>query len=329
MPLYYDSLLGEQSMPGKIPIIYSEQYDIGLAGIEKLHPFDTRKYGKVYNSLTEKLGIDANRIYTPEMATEEELLSVHTQRYLSSLKYSFSIAIIAEFPILALVPNSLLQKHVLTPMKYATRGTMMGVELALEHGWAINLSGGYHHAKADSGGGFCYFADIPIALYRLFEKRPELSVLIVDLDAHQGNGNETVFKDDPRVRIFDIYNKLIFPGDEEAKKYIAYNLPLPAFTGDEVYLRLLENELPKAIAHSKPDLIVYIAGTDVLKGDLLGWMSVSEEGIIKRDATVFRNALEKKIPILMLLGGGYTKRSASVISRSIENILMMEHKGCR
>ncbi len=96
-----------------------------------------------------------------------------------------------------------------------------------------------------------------------------------------------------------------------------------------MYLRLLENELPKAIAHSKPDLIVYIAGTDVLKGDLLGWMSISEEGIIKRDATVFRNALEKKIPILMLLGGGYTKRSASVISRSIENILMMEHKGCR
>lgn len=324
-------LYGEQSMPEKIPIIYSEHYDIALAGIEKLHPFDTKKHGKVYRYLREKTGIEKERFYTPEMVTEEELLSVHTSRYLSSLKWSFNVAVIAELPVLALLPNFLLQKHVLEPMKYATKGTMLGVELALKYGWAINLSGGYHHAKEDSGGGFCYFADIPIALYGLFEKNPELSVLIVDLDVHQGNGNEMIFKDDKRIHIFDIYNEDIYPNDEEAKKHIEFNHPVHAFTRDEAYLQILQNELPKAIEHSKPDLIIFIAGTDVLDGDPLGWMSISEEGIIKRDGIVFQNATENKIPILMLLGGGYTKRSAAVISASIENILniMTEQKGKR
>lgn len=308
-------------MSKKLPIIYSKHYDIGLAGIERLHPFDTRKHSKVHRYLTEKLGIGAARFHTPEMASDEELLSVHTRRYLASLRHSYNVAFIAELPVLALVPNFLLQRYVLDPMRYATKGTMLGVELALQEGWAINLSGGYHHAKADSGGGFCYFADIPIALHALFEKRPELSVLIVDLDAHQGNGNEVFFKDDPRVRIFDIYNEAIYPHDEEAKRHIAFDHPVPAFTEDEAYLRLLEKELPRAIAQARPGLILFIAGTDVLQGDLLGWMRISEAGVIKRDATVFRNALQNKVPILMLLGGGYTKRSAPVIAGSVENIL--------
>lgn len=312
---------GEQRMPEKIPIIFSKKYDIGLMGIEKLHPFDTKKYGKVFRYLTEKAGIEKDRFYAPEMVSQEELLSIHTKRYLASLKHSSNIAGIAELPILFFVPNFLLQKYLLEPMKYATKGTMIGVDIALEYGWAINLSGGYHHAKADSGGGFCYFADIPIALHYLFEKKPDLSVLIVDLDVHQGNGNEAIFKDDPRIHIFDLYNQQIYPRDEEAKKYIEFDHPVPAFTYDEAYLHILKSELPKAIEVSKPDLIVYIAGVDILEGDPLGAMSVSEEGIVKRDEIVFQNATENKIPILMLLGGGYTKKSAAIISRSIENIV--------
>jgi histone deacetylase 11 len=253
-------------MQKKIPIVYSKHYDIGLAGMERLHPFDTRKHGKVYRYLRDTLGIGEDAFYVPTMASEAELLSVHTPRYLDSLKRSYNVAFIAELPLLAFVPNALLQKRVLDPMRYATKGTILGAELALEYGWAVNLSGGYHHAKADSGGGFCFFADVPIALYALFEKRPELSVLIVDLDAHQGNGNETIFKDDPRVRIFDVYNEAIYPQDDAAKRYIAFDYPVPVSTGDEAYLGLLEKELFEAIESFKPGLIVFIAGTDVLEG---------------------------------------------------------------
>jgi len=90
---------------------------------------------------------------------------------------------------------------------------------------------------------------------------------------------------------------------------------------DEKYLKIVNEVVPKAINETKPDLIIYNAGSDILKKDLLGLLAVSEEGVIKRDEIVFRNAMERKIPILMVLSGGYTYQSADVISRSIENIL--------
>ncbi len=222
----------------------------------------------------------------------------------------------------AIVPNPILQKNVLVPKKYATGGTILGCELALEHGWAINLSGGYHHAKADSGGGFCFFADVPIAVKKLWEKRPDLPVMIIDLDAHQGNGNAAIFKDDKRVSIFDVFNGHIYPGDYEAAQYVEYNHPVKMYIGDGEYLGLLKMELPAAIDESAPKLVIYNAGTDVLKGDMLGGMSITADGIIARDELVFKCALERKIPILMLLSGGYTRKSAKIIGRSIENILI-------
>src|SRR3989338_4264328 len=171
----------------KLPIVYSKHYDISLFGLEKFHPFDTQKYGKVYRYLVNKVGINKNRFYTPEIVSEEDLLSVHTPEYLYSLKESKNVARIAELGILAKIPNIILQHKLLKPMRYATGGTILGCDLALEHGWAINLSGGYHHAKADSGGGFCFFADVPIAVYKLLKNNPNLSIMIIDLDAHQGN----------------------------------------------------------------------------------------------------------------------------------------------
>ena len=112
---------------------------------------------------------------------------------------SANIALIAEVMMAALLPNGILQKHLLEPIRYATGGTILGCGLAIERGWAINLSGGYHHAKADSGGGFCFFADVPIAVRKMWDDHPDRKVLIVDLDAHQGNGNASIFRDEPRV----------------------------------------------------------------------------------------------------------------------------------
>ena len=123
------------------------------------------------------------------------------------------------------------------------------------------------------------------------------------------------------ISIFDVYNDEVYPDDIEAKKYIDYDFPVLNYTGDSVYLNLLEEMLPPAIKRSKPDFIIYNAGNDVFKGDLLGKMSLSKEGIIKRDEMVFQYAREKKIPVLMLLSGGYSKKSAEISSESIANIL--------
>jgi histone deacetylase 11 len=306
----------------RLPIIYSPRYDIRVLGIEKLHPFDSEKYGKVYRYLVEKVGIDEGAFYRPDPVSEETLLTVHSAEYLKTLNKSINIALIAEVMMAAIVPNPILQKHLLLPKKYATGGTMLGCELAFKHGWAINLSGGYHHAKADSGGGFCYFADVPISVKKLWNEKSDLKVMIVDLDAHQGNGNAEIFWDDPRVTIFDVFNGYIYPGDYEAARFVTYNHPVKMFIGDGEYLGLLKRELPSAIEESNPDLIVYNAGTDVLKGDMLGGMCITAEGIINRDGFVFSQAIKRDIPILMLLSGGYTRRSAKIIGKSIENILI-------
>ena len=144
----------------------------------------TAKYGKIYNYLKSKLGIGADHFSQPSLLTEAELLKIHSKQYLDSLHSSLVIAEIAELAMLAVIPAAVLQEKILKPMKYATGGTVLGLDLARQYGWAINLSGGYHHAKADRGSGFCFFADIPLAIILLREHDPGMRVLIIDLDAH-------------------------------------------------------------------------------------------------------------------------------------------------
>jgi len=304
----------------QLPIIFSPHYDISLYGLENLHPFDTAKYGKVYAYLKDELGIAQERFIHPSPVTEEELLKVHSKQYLDSLGSSQVIAGIAELGMLAALPAALLQEKILLPMKYATGGTVLGVSLARQYGWAINLSGGYHHAKADRGSGFCFYADIPIAVTLFLAEDPGARILIIDLDAHQGNGHEAFFKDRPGIFIFDVYNKDIFPGDTEAGKFIDFAYPVPSGIGDQAYLALLKEALPKALETSRPDLIIYNAGTDIYEDDPLGAMKISEAGIMRRDEIVFKSALELEIPILMLLSGGYSPLSADIIAHSVENL---------
>jgi histone deacetylase 11 len=80
----------------RLPIIYSPRYDIRVLGIEKLHPFDSEKYGKIFRYLVNAVGIDEEAFYAPDPVSEETLLTVHSVEYLNSLKKSVNIALIAE-----------------------------------------------------------------------------------------------------------------------------------------------------------------------------------------------------------------------------------------
>ena len=307
----------------KLPLVYHQNYNIGFFGLENLHPFDSKKYGKIYKYLIDKVGIDKNQFHKPEEVTDEQLKKVHSQAYLKTLHDSASktFAQISEVPLLRFLPNFIIRKKALKPMRLATGGTIKATELALKHGWAINLSGGYHHAKKDEGGGFSAYADIPLAAHNVFEKNPKAKIMIVDLDTHQGNGNEAILGPDERVAIFDVYSAAIYPQDHDVKKYIKFNYPVHGGIQDNEYLEIIRKNLPRAIDIVKPDLIIYNAGTDIFEKDPLGNMDISEDGIKQRDEFVFNQALSQKIPIVMLLSGGYTKESAGIISRSIENLI--------
>ncbi len=309
----------------QLPIVFHKNYDISFLGIENLHPFDTKKYGKIAKYLQDNCNVS---FFEPSKITDEELLDIHSQSYLESLKNSRTVAAISEVIPLMFLPNFFLQRFFLNSIRYATEGTVLGAKLALEHGWAINLGGGYHHAKPDHGGGFCFFADIPLAIKTLRKEHPQLKVLVIDLDAHQGNGIEVALKDDQLSSILDVYVRDNYPHDIFARKHITFDYPIKPGMKDKEYLELLHSALPNAINTIKPDLIIYNAGSDVFEKDPIGQTALSAEGILERDALVFTQAQDNEIPVLMVLSGGYTKESAMITAHSIEHILKNIIKAC-
>lgn len=306
----------------KLPIVYSNDYNIRFLGFQKLHPFDTEKYQKIALHLKKTLAISKQHLHkqTNEIS-EKDLLKVHSKAYLKNLENKQNIAQVTEMPLLAKLPFFLLKNNLLKPIKKAVAGTLLAGELALKYGWAINLSGGYHHAKREKGEGFCFFADINLLIEHLREKKLIQSAMIVDLDAHQGNGHESIHGTDPLVSIFDMYNSSIYPRESHLKPYIDFDIPLKPYTSDKEYLDLLKENITQALNNKKPDIIIYVAGSDIYEKDQLGGLKVSKDGIKTRDKIMFENAQKYDIPIVMLLAGGYHKDGGKIIGESLEEIL--------
>ncbi|XP_059170757.1 histone deacetylase 11-like isoform X2 [Physella acuta] len=303
------------------PIIYSSEYNIGFCGLEKLHPFDAGKWGRIFEFLKSAEMLRDDTIVEPMEANEEELLFVHSAKYLSSLKWSWTVAGITEVPPVALLPNFLVQRKVLRPFRFQTSGTIMAGKLAMERGWAINIGGGFHHCSSERGGGFCAYADITLSIKFAFEKIEGVSkVMIIDLDAHQGNGHERDFMDDERVYILDVYNRDIYPHDGFAKRAIKRKVEIRCFTDNERYLNAVKRNVEDALKEFSPDLVVYNAGTDILEGDPLGSLSITAQGIIERDQIVFENCRSRDIPVFMVTSGGYLKETARIVADSILNL---------
>eukprot|EP00356_Strombidium_inclinatum_P009613 CAMPEP_0170507202 /NCGR_PEP_ID=MMETSP0208-20121228/58021_1 /TAXON_ID=197538 /ORGANISM="Strombidium inclinatum, Strain S3" /LENGTH=182 /DNA_ID=CAMNT_0010789239 /DNA_START=605 /DNA_END=1150 /DNA_ORIENTATION=- len=178
----------------------------------------------------------------------------------------------------------------------------------MRKGWAINLSGGFHHATRSSGGGFCIYPDITFITHYLRRNFGVKKIMIVDLDAHQGNGHERDHLGDEETYIVDAYNHRIYPGDEVALKAIKKDVAVTYTDTDQIFNQKVDMAMAEALEEFTPDFIVYNAGTDCLLGDELGRLGVSKQGIIDRDEIMFEWAFTKggrHIPIVMLMSGGY------------------------
>jgi histone deacetylase 11 len=146
--------------------------------------------------------------------------------------------------------------------------------------------------------------------------------LIIDLDAHQGNGHELIFDTADYVYIMDMYNREIYPGDEQAKRGINYSIGLKSGTNTDEYLQLLSQHLPQAFAKAQnPSVVIYIAGTDIYNHDQLGMLDVSPDGIFERDKLVLDTCLAQNIPCIMLPGGGYSSESYKMIARTVDYLI--------
>ena len=278
-------------------------------------------------------------------ATLELLRDVHSAEYLNALEHSpLKVAMVTELLPLSLLPSFLLRKKVLRPMRQMAGGTVVAGALALvERGWALNLGGGMHHAHYHDGGGWCCYDDIMLMLRSLCRASDGKfnKAMVVDLDVHQGNGTarsklhfakerkknefESSSSSSLPLEIFivDVYNGEVYPQDSKAKAGIDVDVPLRSGTADAEYLAAVHAALDTAFHRCKPppQLLVFNAGTDILEGDPLGRLAVSEQGVVQRDELVFETALRHGVPVVMLTSGGYSKASAGCIAKSVENLV--------
>jgi len=312
-------------------VIYHPAYNITFFGIERLHPFDAKKYGRAWALLKAEFGRDLKKYHVPVKApiSEKDLLLAHTPAYLQSLLSSRVLARALEIPLLALLPASLPRWRVLRPMRWAVQGSIAAARSALESGLAVNLSGGYHHAKPDQGEGFCLFSDAAL-LVRHLRTEGRLSstdkIAYVDLDAHQGNGVCHQFRDDPHVRILDMYNHDIYPREDfAARDRIDCNIPLEFNCPGAKYLRLLQDRLPAFLdnisAPRPPHLAIYNAGTDPFAGDRLGGLCLSAADILERDLFVIDQCRIRNIPVVILLSGGYSAESFRLVAATVASLI--------
>ena len=232
----------------------------------------------------------------PELIDVETLRLVHTEDYVRGvLELSLPADVVRRIGM----PNS---ESVAIRARAATGGTLLAARLALEHGIACNTAGGSHHASAESGAGFCVFNDVAVAARRLLEEGAIGRALVVDLDVHQGDGTAKIFEGDASVFTFSMHAEKNFPARKAASDL---DIDLADGTGDDAYLAALAEILPALIDRVDPDLVFFNAGVDPHADDKLGRLSLTNDGIGRREACVLGLCLARDIPIAGVIGGGY------------------------
>lgn len=221
----------------KSRFVYHPNYNLTFCGLEKLHPFDSEKYSFVFNTLLEKGVIKSeDDAITPSKIPRSLLLERVSKIHLLKICYSIGVCACLEMPF-CFMPGFLLRWRVLDPMLLGTEGTILASVAATKFKWAVNISGGYHHANCEAGGGFCIYPDITLALHYMRTRMGINKAMIIDLDAHQGNGHERDHLHDDNTFIVDAYNHRIYPGDYEAREAIRLDIDVRSNTDDEEYLK--------------------------------------------------------------------------------------------
>lgn len=261
------------------------------------HRFPMLKYELIPEQLLHEGLIKEGNLFSPEMLDENIILLTHDKEYwhqLRDLTLPPKEQRRTGFPLSA----RLVEREV-----RIARGTIDGCHYAREFGVAFNVAGGTHHAGTNWGEGFCLLNDQAIAANYLLDKSLSSSILIIDLDVHQGNGTAQIFENNPAVFTFSMHGANNFPFRKERSNL---DLALPDGVGDEEYLTLLKSVLPDLIRKQRPDFIFYLAGADVLASDKLGKMALTKAGCKNRDRFVFEQCLANNIPVQVSMGGGYS-----------------------
>jgi acetoin utilization deacetylase AcuC-like enzyme len=209
----------------------------------------------------------------------------------------------------------------------AVGGSLLTAEMALQHGLACHLAGGTHHAHYDYPAGFCIFNDLAVISHYLLQSGRVGRVLIFDCDVHQGDGTARILADTDDAITVSLHCEKNFPA---RKARSDWDIPLPMGMGDDAYLKVVDDTLNYLLPFYQPDLVLYDAGVDVHKDDALGYLQLTDDGVARRDEAVMRHCLGRNIPVMAVIGGGYSKdrqalaRRHGILHRSAQRVWVAE-----
>jgi len=278
-----------------IRIVYSPLYLVDLGTT----PVDVLRAERIVAFLLAYGLLEPKRLLRPEIATLWDLRLAHGRRYLEALRRPESLTEIVGMEIW---PD--LHRQALLAQRAAVGGTILATRQALDGQETVfNLGGGFHHAGRLQGKGFCIFNDIAVAIARVRRDGFSGPILVIDLDLHDGNGTRSIFADDRSVFTLSIHNQTW----EQEPAVASLTIELGADVEDSVYLRALEEHIPRLLRQVEPELVFYLAGTDPAADDRIGNWRVTAAGMLERDRYVVSQARHRgrRLPTVVLLAGGY------------------------
>lgn len=285
-----------------LPLIHHPAYD--AASVSDDHRFPMRKYSLVADKLRRKGAM----LIAPELAAPEQLELIHDPAYVRSVLECSLDARQARTIGFQMTPAIAKRSCA------AVGGTLYAARFALQAGAAVNLAGGSHHAKAETGAGFCVFNDVAVAAEALIRQGEIARVLVIDLDVHQGDGTALIFANREDVFTLSVHCENNWP---TTKPPSDMDVGLPVGTPDAVYLTTLRQVLAKAFAQSIPDFVFYNAGVDPHESDRLGKLALTDSGLAARDQIVAEMCKRHSVPVCGVLGGGYSRDADAVAERHL------------
>ena len=289
-------------------VVYHPRYDLNLGA----HVFPSQKFRLIAEELLSSGIAVPGDFLTPQPASDEDLLRVHTASWVNKLKTGTLTA--SEIMKLE-VPYS---PELAGAVWLAAGGTILAAQRALQDGFGSNLSGGFHHAYANHGEGFCAIHDVAVAVRRLQNDGDIKKAMIVDTDVHHGNGTAAIFGDDSSVFTISIHQVNNYPADKPPS---TVDLNMRDGAGDDEYLAALIPTVERCLDKFKPDMIFYVGGADPYSEDQLGGLLLTKAGLKRRDREVFEAARSRTIPVTTALAGGYARRVEDTVAIHVNTII--------
>ncbi|WP_435607354.1 histone deacetylase family protein [Pseudomonas knackmussii] len=278
-----------------LPLVYHDDYS---PPFPTNHRFPMEKFRLLKEHLVDSGLTCDEALLRPELCSQDVLALAHDRAYIE--RYCSGNMSHEELRRLGLPWSEELARRTVR----AVGGSLLGAELALQHGLACHLAGGTHHAHFDHASGFCIFNDLAVIALYLLESGRAGRVLIFDCDVHQGDGTARILENVPDAITVSLHCEKNFPA---RKAQSDWDIPLPLHMGDADYLRVVDEALDYLLPLYQPDLVLYDAGVDVHKDDALGYLNLTDEGLAARDERVIERCLARDIPVLGVIGGGYDK----------------------